>query len=65
MTTRQIKAKRLTTQHKLVIPGKLRRELLPIAEVGHSDGKVEVVARDRAGMSRFSYKDDELVRVES
>lgn len=65
MTTKQIRAKRLTTRDKLVVEGKLRREALPIVEIGHVSGRVEVVTRGGRGvfMERRNFSANDLVRV--
>lgn len=61
MTTKQIKAKRLTTDHQIVEKGKLRREGHKIAEVGMDGRRVEVVMA--ADFRRLEYRPDDLVRV--
>lgn len=63
MTTKQVRAKRLTTRDKLVVEGKLRREALPIAEVGMANGRVDVTARRGVRIERRSFSADDLVRV--
>jgi hypothetical protein len=63
MTTRQIRAKRLSTRDKLVVQGKLRREALPIAEVGIDGKRVEILARGKSHVERHIYDANDLVRV--
>lgn len=63
MKTKQIRARRLTTNDRLVVQGKLRRETLPIAEIGKSGQRVEVVARNRSAFERHSFNTNDYVRV--
>jgi hypothetical protein len=65
MTTKKVKAKRLTTRDKLVVEGKVRREALPIAEVGMANGRVDVTIRRGVHIERRNFSADDLVRVKS
>lgn len=63
MTTKQKRAKRLSTRDRLVVQGKLRREALPITEFGIAGRRVEVVAANRGHIEHHVYDADDLVRV--
>lgn len=65
MTTKKVRAKRLSTRDKLVVQGKLRREALPICEVGVSAGRVEVIAKRGPAIEHHIYGTNDLVQVQT